>query len=151
MISVGLVARGSDSGETLVIEFVEPRADAIPDAPGSFQVSLADQAGDTSTIAFVGEPSVSAPGSLGVTVALAGPNVLQIDILASDTVNIESVTITGVGLHADKAAALGPITARASGFAGSLGPGIAADSMASAGNRGRAPVARTPYLLPTRG
>jgi hypothetical protein len=134
VVSVGLVARGGSSTETLVLEFVETQANAIPNAPGSFVVRLADRSGDESGVAFTGTPRVVGPGSLGVTVALAGPNVLQVDIVAADTFNVEAMTITGLGIRASQSAAIGPLTAKAGDFTGSLGGGLATDALASPGS-----------------
>ena len=134
VVSVGLVARGGSSTETLVLEFVETQANAIPNAPGSFVVRLADRSGDESGVAFTGTPRMVGPGSLGVTVALAGPNVLQVDIVAADTFNVEAMTITGLGISASQTAALGPLTAVAEDFTGSLGGRLATDTLASPGS-----------------
>lgn len=134
VVSVGLISRGSNSALTLEIEFVETSADAIPDAPGAFRVSISDDEGSGSTVAFVGTPSVSAPGSLGATVTLAGPNVLEVAIVASDTINVEPITISGLGISATSTAAIGPVTARLGDFSGSLEGGSASDLLPSPGS-----------------
>ena len=134
VVSVGLVARGASSAETLVLEFVETRPDAIPNAPGSFVVRLADRAGDPSGVAFTGTPQVVGPGSLGVTVTLAEPNVLRVDIVAADTFNVEALTITGLGISAGEGAAIGPLSAEAGDFAGSLKGGLVSTMLPSPGS-----------------
>jgi hypothetical protein len=57
--AVGSVPRGSASGATLVLHFVESRADAIPPGAGSFTVTLTDPAGAGTTLSFTGTPSLS--------------------------------------------------------------------------------------------
>jgi hypothetical protein len=134
VVSVGLVARGASSDETLVLAFVESRPDAVPNAPGSFVVRLADRAGDPSGVAFTGTPQVVGPGSLGVTVTLAEPNVLRVDIVAADTFNVEALTSTGLGTSAGERAAVGPLTAEAGDFAGSLQGGFPSTTLPSPGS-----------------
>jgi len=123
--AVGSVPRGGASGTTLVLRFMEPTIDAIPDAAGSFTVTLTDHAGVGATLAFTGTPVFDAPGSLGVSAELAAGNVLRISIVASDRVNIEPITVTGLGISASADAALGPINATLGGFSGSLAAGVA--------------------------
>ena len=74
--AVGSVPRGGASGTTLVLRFVESSVDAIPDAAGSFTVTLTDHAGGGAALAFTGVPSLDAPGSLGVSAELTAGNVL---------------------------------------------------------------------------
>lgn len=133
IVGVGPVSRGSSSALTLRFEFVETDADAIPDGPGSFRISIVDQEGDP-TVAFVGTPSLSAPGSLGATVSLVGPNVLGVDIVASDTLNVEPITISGLGISATSTAAAGPVAVELSGFSGSLAGGLGAGVLPSPGS-----------------
>jgi hypothetical protein len=109
-------------------------ADAIPDAPGSFRVSLADHDGNETTVAFTGAPSVDAPGSLGATATLTGPNRLLIEIVASDEANVERITIGGLGISATENAAVGPIVAEASEFTGSLAAASDIDILPSPGS-----------------
>lgn len=133
VISVGLITRGSNSDATLVIEFVESQASAIPSGIGSFSVRLADSSGDPSTVAFTGTPTVDAPGSLGATATFTAPGVLLIEIVASDPLNIEPLTIKGIGLRADQSTATGPVSATADGFSGSLEGGLLDSRLASPG------------------
>jgi hypothetical protein len=124
-IGVGPIVRGAGSAETLVLRFLESAPDAIPDAPGSFVVTIADQAGDGSTLLFHGNPSVVAPGSLGATAFLVAPNELMISIEGADTANLELITVSGLGIRATPAAALGPISATLGGYTGSFAGGAA--------------------------
>jgi hypothetical protein len=134
VVSVGLVSRGSTSRPTLELEFVESRPDAIPDGPGSFRVTLKDQAGDESTVGFIGEPLVAAPGSLGATASLVAPNVLMVNIVASDRLNIEPITITGLAIRTTDTAALGPMIGEVGDFDGSLASGATGDTLPSPGS-----------------
>jgi hypothetical protein len=122
---VGSVPRGGASGATLVLRFVESNVDAIPAAVGSLTVTLADSGGSGTTLAFSGTPALDAPGSLGAKVGLIAGNVLLISIRGSDSLNIEPITITGLGIRATPDAALGPITAMLGDFTGSLAGGVA--------------------------
>jgi hypothetical protein len=130
---VGDVPQGGSSSSTLVLRFTEPAVNAIPDAPGSFAVTLTDAAGAGTTLGFIGTPTIDAPGSLGVTVELAAPNVLTISIVASDQMNIEPITVTGLGISASGTAALGPLRAIIGDFEGSLAGGVANPDLPSPG------------------
>lgn len=123
--AVGSVPRGGASGTTLVLRFTEPSVDAIPDAAGSFTVTLTDHAGVGTTLVFTGTPSLDAPGSLGASAELVASNVLKVSIVASDRVNIEPITVTGLGISASPEAALGSINATLGAFSGSLAGGMA--------------------------
>jgi hypothetical protein len=100
---------------------------------GSFHFILKDQAGN-STVSFVGEPQVAAPGSLGASARLVEPGVLLVSIVASDTLNIEPITITGLAIRTTDEAAIGPLVATADDFDGSLGAGLAAPTLSSPGS-----------------
>lgn len=123
--AVGSVPRSGASGTTLVLRFTEPSVDAILNAAGSFTVTLTDQAGVGTTLIFTGTPSLAAPGSLGASAELVAPNVLKVSIAASDLVNIEPITVTGLGISASPEAALGSINATLGAFSGSLAGGVA--------------------------
>jgi hypothetical protein len=122
---VGSVPRAGASATTLVLRFTESSVDAIPDAAGSFTVTLADSAGVGTTLVFTGSPTIDAPGSLGATAELVAANVLRISIVASDTFNVEPITIAGLGIGASSDAAVGPIGARLGDFTGALAAGVA--------------------------
>jgi hypothetical protein len=130
---VGSVPRGGASGTTLVLRFVESSIDAIPNAEGSFTVTLRDSAGAGTTLAFTGTAAIDAPGSLGATAELVAANVLRISIVASDTFNVEPIAITGLGIGASGDAALGSIDARLGDFTGALAAGVATEDAPSPG------------------
>ncbi len=122
LTGVGDIPQGSASASAFVLDLIELRADAVPDAPGSVQLTLTDAAGNPS-LAFVGTPSVVAPGSLGVVTRLTAPNVLLVRIVASDVYNVEPITIRGLTIRAGASAALGPATLELGKFEGSLAGG----------------------------
>lgn len=122
LIGVGDVQQGTDSASAFVLKLTELGVNAIPDGPGSFQLALVDAAGNSS-IAFVGTPTVDAPGSLGVTMRLVAPNVLLVSIVASDALNVEPITISGLRIRAAPTSALGPVRLQLGEFGGSLAGG----------------------------
>jgi hypothetical protein len=131
---VGTIQRGGSSGDTLALSFNEAGVAAIARGPGSFQVTLSDNAGFDSTVSFLGTPSTAkSPGSLGASATVSG-NVLTVRILDSDTVNIEPIIVTGVGIAASSTAALGSIEATMGGFTGSLAGGATNDVLVSPGS-----------------
>jgi len=129
--SVGLIPRGSASSPTLVLQFLESGVDAIPDAAGSFLVTLTDHSGKGATVTFVGTPSVVAPGSLGASAHLVATNVLQVSIRGSDPYNVELMSIRGLGIRASPTAVLGPVQAQLGDFTGSLATGATRNVLAS--------------------
>ena len=133
LTAVGAVPRGGASGTTLVLRFVESSVDAIPNAAGSFTVTLVDSAGVGTTLALTGTPSIDAPGSLGVGADLVAGNVLRISIVASDTINVEPITVTGLGIGASPEAALGAIGAIMGDFSGAFAGGVANAALPSPG------------------
>jgi len=139
LTAVGSIPQGGSSGTTLVLRFTESSVDAIPDAAGSFTVTLMDSAGAGTTLAFTGTPSIDAPGSLGASAELAAGNVLRISIVASDGFNIEPITLTGLGISASGDAAAGQITAVMGDFSGALAGGVANATMPSPGTVVAAP------------
>lgn len=131
---VGTIQRGGSSGPTLTLSFNEASVVAIGRGPGSFEVTLTDSAGSTTTVTFTGTPSTAkSPGSLGASASVSG-NVLTVRILDSDTVNIEPIIVTGLGIAASSAAAPGPIVATMGSFTGSLAGGATNDVLASPGS-----------------
>lgn len=137
--AVGNVPRDGASGATLVLHFVESSVDAIPDAEGSFTVTLADAGGAGGTLVFTGTPALDAPGSLGAGAEIVGPGVLRISIVAADRLNVEPITVTGLGIGASAGAALGPISAALGDFSGSLAGGVADAVLPSPGTVVAAP------------
>jgi hypothetical protein len=130
----GTIHRGGSSGLTLTLSFNEASVAAIGRGPGSFEVTLTDSAGSTSTVTFTGTPSTAkSPGSLGASAPVSG-NVLTVRILDSDTVNIEPNIVTGLGIAASSTAAIGSTMATMRGFTGSLAGGATSDLLASPGS-----------------
>jgi hypothetical protein len=131
---VGDVAQGATSANGLVLMFTELSPPAIGAGPGSLWVILTDQAGRAGNVTFTGTPSIAAPGSLGATATLSAPTVLTINIVDSDPLNIESMTITGLGISATSIAAVGPINASIAGCTGSLAGCTATSVLPSPGS-----------------
>jgi hypothetical protein len=129
VIGVGQISRGGSSGNLLVLQFLEVGVDAIPSTVGSFRVTLTDDAGDGSTVGFVGTPSVQAPGSLGATVASLAPSVLLVSIRGADPNNVELLSIRGLGISASATAALGALRIHLDQFSGSLVAGAEGSSL----------------------
>lgn len=117
---VGDIVQGEQSQPDLVLEFTETGPAAILRGPGSLQVTLTDHAGLPDPLQFTGVPVVAGPGSLGATATLNGGNLLTLDIVDSDLLNIELITISGLGILASTTAAIGAINAVVGGCAGSL-------------------------------
>ena len=131
---VGTIQRGASSVATLRLSFNEAKVAAIGRGPGSFEVALTDSAGSGTTVSFVGTPSTAkSPGSLGASATVSG-NLLTVHIVDSDTLNIEPVIVTGLGIAASSTAALGSIGATMGGFTGSLASGATIDTLASPGS-----------------
>jgi hypothetical protein len=107
--SVGNVPRGG-SATGLVYTFTESAAGCIPNSAGSLTVTIADSAAGA-TVSYTGTPVVSTPGSMGTITSSASGQVLTVSWTASDTLNIESITVSGLGISATTVAALGAISA----------------------------------------
>ncbi len=133
------MAQGAESDNGLVLAFTELAPAAIGAGSGSFWVILTDQAGFAGRLTFTGTPSIAAPGSLGATVTLSAPNVLTISILDSDSLNVEPMTVTGLGIRASSTAAIGPINASIAGCTGSLAGCTESSVLPSPGNVVAAP------------
>jgi hypothetical protein len=132
--AVGTIRRGGSSADTLVLTCQEASVGSIGRGPGSFEVSLSDQAGSPSTVSFIGSPSTAgSPGSLGATATIYG-NTLVVTILDSDQRNVEPIIVTGIGIAASPSAALGPIQVTVGSFAGSLAGGAAHAILQSPGS-----------------
>lgn len=131
---VGTIIRGGASAATLSLSFNEASIAAIGRGPGSLEVALSDSAGSGATLSFVGTSSTAkSPGSLGVSATVSG-NLLTVEIVDSDTLNIEPIIVTGLGIAASSSAALGPIGATMGAFTGSLAGGATTDTLASPGS-----------------
>jgi hypothetical protein len=131
---VGAIQRGGSSAATLTLSFNEASVAAIGRGSGSFEVTLSDNAGSGATVSYLGIASTAkSPGSLGASATVSG-NLLTVQILDSDTVNIEPIIVTGIGIVASSLAALGPIEATMGGFTGSLAGGATNDVLVSPGS-----------------
>ena len=128
VIGVGELAQGATSDEALVIRVTELEADAIPGGPGSFDLVLADSSGGLDDVVFTGTAELTAPGSLGVTARQVRGNVLTVEIVDSDTFNIEQMTISGLALSAASSAPPGRLSLTVAGCTGSLA-GCAANTL----------------------
>ena len=122
--SAGNVLPGSSSAGTASFTLTENSVSGFPNASGTLVVTITDSA-NASTVHFSGTPVLSAPGSLGATVAL-GPAGTSFVVTTSgaDNANIEPITVSGLRISADIGAATGPIKAVMSGslVAGILSP-----------------------------
>ena len=107
--SVGNVPRGG-SATGLVFSLTESSAACLANAAGSATITIADSA-SAATVSYTGAAAASGPGSLGTLTASASGQVLTINWTASDTLNIESITVSGLGISATTAAATGAIMA----------------------------------------
>jgi hypothetical protein len=133
VVGVGDLEQGATSDEALVIRVTELEADSIAVGPGSFDLVLADSAGGLDTVVFTETAELTAPGSLGVTARLVRGNVLTVEIVDSDTFNVEQVTIRGLALSAAASTPPGPLTLTVDGCAGSLAGCTANDLLGSPG------------------
>jgi hypothetical protein len=133
LTGVGAVPRAGVSPRSLVLRFTEIAPTTIMRGPGSVQVTLTDQAGVPGTVSFTGNPSIVAPGSLGATATVTRPNVLMVNIVDSDPLNIEQISIEDLTISASSDAALGPINAVVSRCTGSLDGCTASNVLPSPG------------------
>lgn len=124
VVSAGSVLPGGSSVGTASFTLTESSVGGFPDASGTLVVTIADSASG-STVHFSGTPVLSAPGSLGATVAL-GPSGTSfvVTTAGADIANIEPITVSGLRISADVGAATGLISAVMSGslVAGILSP-----------------------------
>jgi hypothetical protein len=119
--SAGNVPVGGTSANNVSFTFTEQSIAAIPtNTAGSFTVTIAPASGPATNLSFVGTPSTAgSTGSLGASASIAG-NVLTVNIAGSDTLNVESIFITGLKISAAAGTATGAITATLSAGTGSL-------------------------------
>jgi hypothetical protein len=122
--SAGNVLPGGPSAGTASFTLTENSVSGFANASGTLVVTITDSA-NASTVLFSGTPVLSAPGSLGATVAL-GPAGTSFVVTTggADNANIEPITVSGLRISADVGAATGPIKAVMSGslVAGILSP-----------------------------
>lgn len=120
VVGVGAIPAGRTSIPGMTIRLTEADVATIGRGEGSVVITLTDAAGARDTISMTGTPAVVAPGSLGVTATLTASNVLGINIVDSDTFNVEQVTISGIRLAVSPEAAPGAIRATITECTGSL-------------------------------
>jgi hypothetical protein len=82
---------------------------------------------------FTRAPELTAPGSLGVSATLTRSNVLTVQIVDSDTFNVEQVTIGGLAISAAASAPAGPLSLAIAACTGSLAGCAASDLLGSPG------------------
>ena len=112
--SAGSVLPGGISTGAASFTLTENAINAFPNASGTLTVTIVDSA-SAATVHFSGTPTLSAPGSLGATVALSSAGSFTVTTAAADNNNIEPITVSGLCISADAGAAAGPIKAAMSG------------------------------------
>ena len=113
--SAGAVSPGGTSAGTASFMFSERTASSFPASGGTLTVTITDILG-ASTVHFTGSPVLTAPGSLGASVAIAsGGNSFTVTATASDVANPEIITVSNLSISADAGAAAGAIKATLSG------------------------------------
>ena len=117
----------------------ELEIDSLPGGAGAFQLTLSDSTGGKDAVSFVGTPTVTAPGSLGATATVTRSNVITIEIVDSDTINLEPLTIGGLRLRASGTAPVGALSLTIDACSGSLGGCSAMNVLPSPGTIASAP------------
>ena len=117
---VGDVRQGRTSEQDVVIRITELEKDSIAAGPGSVDLVLTDSAGAVDSAVFTGSPEVTAPGSLGVRATLASGNILTIEIVDSDSFNVEQLTVKGLRISVAQATTPGPLRLTITNCTGSL-------------------------------
>ena len=113
--SAGNVLPGGSSAGTASFTLTENAVNGFSNAGGTLVVTITDTLG-ASTVHFTGVPVLSAPGSLGATVALGSAGTsFNVATVGADNTNIEPITVSGLYISADAGAAAGPIKAAMSG------------------------------------
>lgn len=113
--SAGSVLPGSISASAASFTLTENSVSAFANASGTLSVTITDSA-SASTVHFSGTPALSAPGSLGATVALGSAGTsFTVSIVGADSNNIEPITVSGLRIAADSGAAPGAIKATLGG------------------------------------
>lgn len=132
--SVGEVRQGTTSTDDLLIRVTEVENDSILPGTGAFELVLTDSAGGEDAVVFTGTPSVTAPGSLGATASLTRSNVLTVQIVYSDSFNIEQMTIGGLRLSASASAPVGALDLTIGGCTAAFAGCAASNVLASPGS-----------------
>ena len=127
--SAGNLPAGGISSGTATFQFIENSPAAYPPGGGTLTVTITDSA-NNSTVHFSGTPTLQAPGSLGATLTVA-PNSFTVNAVASDTSNVEKVTVSGLAITADVGAAAGDIKAT---LTGTLAPGALGNAATATGS-----------------
>jgi hypothetical protein len=123
--SAGSIPVEGTSG-AVTIAVTEPAADGWSTGTNTFTFTLTDSLENgTGTVDWSGTPAISgAPGSLsGITVSRA-LNVVTVSFTASNQVQVENFSITGLTITTD-GAANGALRLRVGGTFGTLGTGVA--------------------------
>jgi len=116
--SAGTVPRGGTSVGTATFTFTENAPACfnligLPADGAELSIVITDSASGT-TVHFSGTPVVTAPGSLAATASLSN-NTLNINFGASDSLNIEQISVSGLAIAADVGATDGAIKASLTG------------------------------------
>lgn len=130
---VGDLRQGTTSPDDLLIRVTELENDSILPGAGAFELVLTDNVGGQDAVVFTGTPTITAPGSLGATATLTRSNVLTIQIVDSDSFNIEQLTISGLSLSAAASAPVGALSLTIRGCTASLAGCAASGVLASPG------------------
>jgi hypothetical protein len=133
---VGAIPPGRTSLPAMTIRLTEADVATIARGEGSLVIAFTDSAGAGESIGLVGTAAVLAPGSLGVTATLSQPSVVVLNIVDSDPLNIEQVTVSNLRLSASADAAPGPIRATITACTGSLAGCAPERELASPGTVG---------------
>ena len=131
---VGEVRQGTTSGGELVVRLVELEGDSLPAGPGAFELTLTDNAGGRDAVSFSGTPTLSGPGSLGATAILTRSNVLTVQVVDTDTFNVEQLSIGGLRISAAATAPVGDLGLTIDACTGSLTGCAANNVLASPGS-----------------
>jgi hypothetical protein len=123
---VGEVRQGTTSGGELLVRLTELEADSLPSGLGAFELTLTDSAAGQDAVSFSGTPTLLGPGSLGATAALTRSNVLTVQVVDTDTFNVEQLSIEGLRVRAAAVAPVGALILTIDACTGSLA-GCAAD------------------------
>lgn len=133
VVGVGDVLRGTTSDDEVVVRLTELEPDSLPRGAGAFELTLVDSAGRRDSASFTGTATVTAPGSLGATAVLTRNNVLTVEVVDTDTFNIEQMTIAGLRISASATAPVGPLTLTIDACSGSLAGCAATNALPSPG------------------
>jgi len=103
------IPRGGTSATAPTFTFTENTAACFANAAGTLVYTIT-----TAGVTFTGTPTLTAPGSLGATLT-STTTTFTVATTASDTTNIEQISVGALKLKATTAAALGAVTATLTG------------------------------------